>query len=170
MEVFSFKTEDNGMHLKKLDNSFYNNNSHLKEALDNVNGSWAKGKVRGYGVVVIDLDRLTFAIPLRSNIRHSAAYITVRSNNSGIKGKGLDFSKALIISKASYISHLPFKISPEEHKRLQDKEVHITKSFEKYVTKYIKANAKADQNILRSIEYRFTTLINYHLELGLSQG
>lgn len=114
------------MNLKKLNKSFYDDNSHLQEALDNFNGSWAQGKVRGYGVVVINFNGLTFAIPLRSNIRHSAAYITVRSHSTGVKGKGLDFSKALLITQTSYISHLPFKISSDEHKKLQDKEIHIT--------------------------------------------
>jgi len=154
------------MNLKKLNPEFYLNNSHLREALDNNNGSWTKGKIRGYGVVLIDLNDLTFAIPLRSNIKHSAAYITVRSQAPGIKGKGLDFSKALLIAQASYISHMPFKISPQEHKKIQDKEVHITHSFEKYVCKYIKAVNRSDQNILNGFEYRFTTLVNYHSELG----
>ena len=158
------------MHLKKLDQSFYNDNSHLQEALDNSNGSWAQGKVRGYGVVVISVNNLTFAIPLRSNIRHEAAYITVRSQSLGVKGKGLDFSKALLIAADSYISSAPFKISPAEHNKLQTKEVHITKSFEKYVSKYISASHKSDRNILNSPEYRFTTLVNYHSELGLIKG
>lgn len=157
------------MHLKKLDQSFYINNSHLQEALDNSGGNWTAGKIRGYGVVVISINSLTFAIPLRSNIRHKAAYITVRSQAKGIKGKGLDFSKALLIVNTTYISTSPFKISSEEHKKLQDKEIHITKSFEKYISKYVSAIKKRDQNIIKSPEYRFTTLINYHVELGLSQ-
>jgi len=37
--------------LKKLDDSFYINNTHLIEALDNQNNNWTQGKVRGYGVV-----------------------------------------------------------------------------------------------------------------------
>lgn len=65
--------------------SFYTNNTHLIEALDNFNGNWGSEKVRGYGVIVIDLKGLTFAIPLRSNIKHKAAYITVKSFNTGVK-------------------------------------------------------------------------------------
>ena len=165
-----FELEDSGMHLKKLDQSFYNNHTHLQEALDNSNGSWAQGKVRGYGVVVISINNLIFAVPLRSNIRHKAAYITVRSQVKGSKGKGLDFSKAMLITQQSYISTSPFKISSDEHKKLQNKEVHIIKRFEKYVSKYILAVEKGDQNILKSAEYRFTTLINYHVELGVTHN
>jgi protein AbiQ len=151
------------MHLKKLDTSFYDENTHLVEALDNFNGNWQEGKARGYGVVIINLNNLTFAIPLRSNIRHKAAYIT----SSGTVKKGLDFSKAVLISKDSYVSNAPFKIPSEEHKKLLDKEHFVTHKFEKYVDHYIKAVKSSDQNILRSEEYRYTTLQNYHLELAV---
>jgi protein AbiQ len=154
------------MQLKKLDQSFYTNNTHLVEALDNFNGHWQSGKVRGYGVVLIDLSGLTFAIPLRSNIKHKAAYLTVKRFPNGTKGKGLDFSKAVLISQSSYISSTPFKIPPNEYKKLQNKEIHITKKFEKYVDHYIKAIKLADQNILKSAEYRYSTLKNYHASLN----
>jgi protein AbiQ len=78
------------MQLKKLDQSFYKDNTHLTQALDNVDGNWVSGKVRGYGVVVINLNGLTFAIPLRSNIKHKAAYITVISSIKGVKVKVKD--------------------------------------------------------------------------------
>jgi len=153
--------------LKKLDNSFYINNTHLKEALDNHNGNWTQGKVRGYGVVIISINNLSFAIPLRSNIKHKSSYITVRSNQKGLEGKGLDFTKALLITEQKYISHLLFKISTDEHKKLANKEHYITNKFEKYVSKYIVATQKSDHNILKSSNYRFSTLCNYHVELGL---
>ena len=155
------------MQLKKLDNSFYSDNTHLNEALDNHDGNWAKGKVRGYGIVIISINERSFAIPLRSNIRHKSSYITVKSNQNGIEGKGLDFTKALLISDEKYVSNLPFKISSGEHKKLANKEHFITSKFEKFVAKYIDAIQKSDKNILNSSSYRFTTLCNYHSELGL---
>lgn len=166
MEAFSFR--DKTVQLKKLDNSFYTDHCHLVEALDNHNGSWEQGKVRGYGIVVIEINDLRFAIPLRTNIRHSACYITVTSSNPGVKGKGLDFSKALLITDDKYISNQVFKIDSSEHKRLLDKEHFIRQKFSKYVSKYVDAYKKADNNILSSFEYRFTTLCNYHAELGIS--
>jgi protein AbiQ len=155
------------MQLKKLDYSFYGDNSHLIEVLDNHGGLWEKGKTRGYGVVVIDFKGLMFAIPLRTNIRHDAAYITVNNPTQGIKGKGLDYSKAVLITKQSYISNEPFKIPSDERKKLLNKEHSVTQHFEKYVGRYIKAVNVADRNILNSKEYRHTTLQNYHTELGL---
>jgi protein AbiQ len=155
------------MQLKKLDSSFYEENSHLVQALDNHSGNWEAGKTRGYGIVIIDFKGLKFAIPLRTNIKHDAAYITVRSPEQGVKGKGLDYSKAVLISKESYISHELFKIPAAEHKKLLDKEHFVTSKFEKYVERYRKAVIKVDKNILQSHEYRYTTLQNYHVELGI---
>ena len=157
------------MKLKKLDNSFYSDHTHLNEVLDNHNGNWDKRKVRGYGVVIIPINNLSFAIPLRSNIKHKSSYITVKSNQAGIVGKGLDFTKALLITNEKYVSNLPFKISPEEHKKLENKEHFITSKFAKYVAKYIKAVKKSDKNILQSPNDRYTTLCNYHRELGLNK-
>lgn len=155
------------MQLKKLDSSFYEENNHLIQALDNHSGNWEAGKTRGYGVVVINFKEMTFAIPLRSNIKHDAAYITVRSSEAGIKGKGLDYSKAVLISQESYISHEHFKIPATEHKKLLDKEHFVTAKFEKYVERYRKAVTVSDKNILNSKEYRHTTLQNYHVELEI---
>lgn len=158
------------MQLKKLDPSFYNDHTHLIQALDNVNGAWQAGKTRGYGIVLISINNLVFGIPLRSNIPHKAAYLTVR-NSPSVKGppfgKGLDFSKALLITKTSYISTEVFKIPAEEHKKLASKQPYIAQTFQKYVERYIAAVSKSDLHILNSIEYRYTTLQNYHIELGL---
>lgn len=159
------------MQLKKLTQTFYDEHTELQEVLDNHNGQWTAGKTRGYGVVIISLNDLTFAIPLRTNIKHKASYITVRSsatdNRRAIRGKGLDYSKALLISDNSYISNHVFKIPNSEHTKLQNKQHHITERFERYVNRYIGAVKKQDNNILRSPEYRFTTLVNYHSELNI---
>lgn len=153
------------MKIIKLSPSFYSDNIHLIEALDNVNGRWIDGKTRGYGVVIVHLNQLTFAIPLRTNIKHKAAYITVKSPSPHIKGKGLDYSKAVLITSASYLSDQLFNIPSDEHQKLVKKDFFITNKFEKYINRYIQAVKKGDKNILNSPEYRFTTLKNYHVEL-----
>lgn len=142
-------------------------NYHLEEALDNHGGLWEEGKTRGYGVVVIDFEDLTFAIPLRSNIRHKAAYLTAKENRKNSSNKGLDFTKALLISDERYVTDEIFNIPSEEHDKLRTKSEYIMRKFEAYVSSYRKAIAKNDLNILKSHEYRFTTLINYHSELLL---
>jgi protein AbiQ len=150
------------MKIVKLDETFYKDHTHLIQAIDNHNRVWATGKSRGHAVVVISINNLRFGVPLRSKIKHKAAYFTTQD-----KDKGLDFSKALLISKDSYISNAIFKIPSVEHNKLSGKEAHITNSFEKYVRKYMNAITKNDKNILNSIEYRHTTLQNYHIELGI---
>jgi protein AbiQ len=149
------------MQLKKLNPEFYTANVHLKEALDNFDGKWQEGKIRGYGVVIISIKSLVFAIPLRSNIKHKAAYFTLRKHTNA----GLDYSKALLIENTDHISNELFKIPQEQHIKLLNKSHFIRLSFEKYVEKYTKSVIEQDENILNSNEYRYTTLKNYHKEL-----
>lgn len=159
------------MKLKKLDVSFYDDHTHLVQALDNHEGSWNRSKTRGYGFVILNINQLTFGIPLRSHIKHKASYLTHREKTQtpslGIIGKGLDFSKALLISDPKYISSEIYKIPDEEYTKLIGKEHYICDRFNKYVNKYIHAIQRQDINILNDLEYRFTTLQNYHRELGL---
>lgn len=159
------------MDLKKLDTSFYIDNVRVEQALDfdMKSGTWTANKVRGHGVVQITINNLTFAIPVRSHIKHSASFILeVDRNNRSIKGMGLDYSKALLITNAAHISNQAFLLkSKSAGKKLVGKEAHVTTQFTKYVYKYVTAVQKADRNILNSLEYRFTTLVNYHIELGL---
>lgn len=142
------------MKLKKLDFSFYQENKHLKEALDLVEGEWTPNKQRGHGIVEIKFNNLVFAIPLRSWINHKSCCLTTATG-------GLDFSKALLIEKKEYISTEDFKIPSKEFLVLQKKEITIAKRFGKYVTRYIKARGNRDRNILLSPEYRYSTLQNY---------
>lgn len=81
---------------------------------------------------------------------------------------GLDYSKALLIRKESHVSNRVFLLRKKKAgKKLIGKKQHITNQFHRYVEKYINAVKREDSNILNSLEYRFTTLINYHSELGL---
>ncbi|MBF4114217.1 hypothetical protein IN593_25385 [Enterobacter cloacae] len=160
------------MELKKLDSSFYQNNPVVLEALDfnAKTNSWSDDdKVRGHGIVQIQLNGLTFAIPVRSHIRHDDCHIIVRNTDKNdIRGMGLDYSKAMLITDPTYVSAEIFLL---KHKRaakdLLSKEAHVTKQFSQYVERYVVAIRKNDKNILRR-DYRFTTLINYHAELGLT--
>ncbi|MGB0732195.1 MAG: type III toxin-antitoxin system TenpIN family toxin [Pontibacterium sp.] len=154
------------MDLRKLDKSFYPANLHLEQALDLVDGKWIPNKVRGHSVVLISVNNLTFGIPLRSNIRHTASHPT--QGTHGSPHKGLDYSKALLISKPEFISDEIFRIPNAERTRLKNKAFFITRKFEQYVKKYIKAVNTNNTNIINSEAYRFTTLRNYHQELGLS--
>ncbi|ENW1028781.1 hypothetical protein ACFLBS_004763, partial [Enterobacter hormaechei] len=81
---------------------------------------------------------------------------------------GLDYSKALLIRKTEHISNNIFVLRTKEAgRKLQGKEQHIQKQFNKYVMRYVKAVEKNDRRILNDEEYRFSTLVNYHVELGI---
>lgn len=158
------------MELKKLDGSFYQDNPAIIQALDfdAETQTWAEGKTRGHGIVQISINDLTFAIPVRSNIRHDASLILQVDRRYHIKGMGLDYSKAMLIRDSKHVTEAPFVLkSKKAGKKLVGKEEHITKQFQKYVEKYIAAVKSGDSNILESWEYIYTTLINYHEELGI---
>lgn len=159
------------MELKKLDSSFYQQNLVVLEALDfdaKTNSWLVNNKIRGHGIVQIQLNGLTFAIPVRSHIRHDDCYIIERdTGKNDVRGMGLDYSKAMLITDKSYISAQVFLLKNKKAaKDLLSKEAHVTKQFAKYVDRYVEAIRKNDQNILRR-DYCFTTLINYHAELGV---
>ena len=135
------------MNIIKLKADFYNQNQ-LIEALD---------KNRGYGLVTIQLGNIQFGIPLRSNLNHKHGYRTTGT-------KGLDYSKAVIID--IQYSDGPFQIPSEERKVINENEHKIKKQFDKYVSNYIRLVRKGHTEAL-SKEYRFSTLINYHSELGI---
>lgn len=150
------------MDLRKLENLFYDENEHLVEVMDKTAGKWNADKTRGYGVVVVEAGNLRFGIPLRSGIKHRHAFFTVPGNS-----KGLDYSKAVLLTKDEYISDVAFKIPNDEFVLIKEKSHRITEQFTKYVDHYKKGVANLDKNILR--DYKFTTLQNYHVELGLVQ-
>lgn len=140
------------MKISKIKKSFFDDNQGLVEILD-------KGENRGYGIAIVYISNcIKFGIPLRSNMRHKSGFKTVDQ-------KGLDYSKAIIIPDDKYIDSV-FNIPSDEYKKIQDTENFINKKFKKYVERYIKAINNKDENIIW--EYRFSTLQNYHTELGCS--
>ncbi len=144
--------------IKKLEEVFYIENTHLVEVMDKRGNAWNSDKTRGYGVVVVEIVGLRFGIPLRSHANHKQCY-----NFSG--DKALDYSKAVLLMKDEYISEVPFKIPDEEFIVIQKKSFFITQQFTKYVERYIEAVKKSDENKLKP--YRFSTLQNYHAELKI---
>lgn len=144
----------------KLKEAFFKENNDLVESLhQGTGGDVEAGKTRGYGVVTVRIEGgLLFGIPLRSHIKHKAAFITDGT-------KGLDYSKAVLISDEDHVSQDPFTIPQHEYVKIADRELHIRERFEKYIKKYIKAANAGDKNVLN--EYRYSTLQNYHAELKI---
>ncbi|TPW31036.1 hypothetical protein FJU08_10290 [Martelella alba] len=147
------------MEIRKLTNVFYDENTHLAEVLDKSDGEWTPQKTRGYGVVLIEFRELRFGIPLRSHIKHKHCFLTVET-------KGLDYSKAVLLIKDAYISERSFKIPNSENTLIRQKSHFIRVQFEKYVQGYVAA-IRADNHSVIARRYMFSTLVNYHAELGL---
>lgn len=153
----------NSMLLRKLEALFYDENTHLVEVLDKTGAHWdASGKTRGYGIVIIELNGLRFGIPLRSHIWKGNKHCFITKDR-----KGLDYSKAVLLAKADYVSNVPFQIPNDEIKKLRDKEHIIGKQFGKYVERYVKYASEDPPSMVLQREYRFSTLVNYHVELGI---
>lgn len=146
------------MLIQKLEDIFFDENGHLAEVLDKRKGQWDGEKKRGYGILLIEHNNLRFGIPLRSHISHKFCFKTLGD-------KGLDFSKAVLLAKDEYISTSPFMIPSDEFVKIKDRTHFIQGKFSKYVEKYVSSIQKQDANALNS--YRFSTLKNYHAELGL---
>ena len=83
---------------------------------------WDGHKERGYGILVISINNLRFGIPLRSYMKHRFGFHTVES-------KGLDYSKAVLLSKDEYICNLPFMILMMNSCALKIKSRFIEKKF-----------------------------------------
>lgn len=158
------------MQLRKLDFSFYKENTHLQQTLDGD----GKGKTRGYGILVIEITAVEgttkWGIPLHSNLQNRAGFPLDSFESSGKKFiTGLNYSKALLLSKDSYVSNAIYKIPVDQKDKISRSEKEIEKEFKKYVEKYIRAAMKDDNRVLNNREYRFSTLKNYNVELGIEK-
>ena len=77
----------------------------------------------------------------------------------------MDYSKAVLLVRDEYISDDAFMIPQNEFLKIKEHTHFIEQKFNKYILHYIEAVKKNDVNVLRA--YKFSTLQNYHRELGL---
>lgn len=111
---------------------------------------------RPYAVLLIKIEKLTFAIPLRTNIHHSSCYKFKTSDRKTNSTTGLDFSKAVVISKNKYIGDKTV-INNKEYIELQRKSFFIRNKFKKYVMDYLDVlKGTANKFIIK--RYRYSTL------------
>ena len=81
--------------------------------------------------------------------------------------RGLDYTKALLIRDEQKELGSIFRVTNQQKKTLISNEKRIITQFTKYVEGYISAVQKNTTNTLNSTSYRYSTLPNYHSELGL---
>jgi protein AbiQ len=111
------------MEFHRLSAAFYTEFSQCEEILTKED--------RPYYVLLLELDSLTYAIPLRSHITHSYCFI---ADNSGGQNSGLDYSKAVVITDvAQYIEPTPATIRQHEFNVYKQREYVIKKKFSSYL-------------------------------------
>jgi len=75
---------------------------------------------RPYVALLVEINKIQFAIPLRTNIRHSYCYKFKTWNRETDSITGIDYSKAVVISNDSYLGEVT-DINDKEYLELQQK-------------------------------------------------
>lgn len=120
---------------------------------------------RPYMVMLIKIDNNTFAVPFRTNIRHSNCYKFKQTTRQTDTVTGLDYSKAVIVNDSAYIGDVA-RINDKEYDELDRNYYIIIKRFKKYVSGYIDfINGKSDEYTIK--RYKYTTLKYFHNELNI---
>lgn len=145
--------------LNKLSIDFYN-------AYDSVNYPEIENKPsRPYMVLIIQIDGNTFALPFRTNIRHSYCYKFANSGRNTNSVTGIDFTKAVIVNQPKYIGD-PATIDNREYVELSNKYHFIIKKFTTYLNGYVNY-VKNGGDKFTAKKYQYCTLKYFHRELGL---
>jgi protein AbiQ len=142
----------------RLSADFYAHFGHCEEIL--------KKEERPYYVLLLELDGLTYAIPLRSHITHPYCFI---AENYIDQNNGLDYSKTVVIDSVQYIDPSPVTIRQHEYNIYKQREFLIRKQFSSYVTSYKKEVRRRLKNPALPVSAlcRYSSLKYFHQELGL---
>lgn len=122
---------------------------------------------RPYIVLLIKIDNNTFALPLRTNIKHSSCYKFQYSSRPTDSITGIDFSKAVIVNNSEYIGEAA-EMDNKEYVELNDRIAFIISKFRTYIKGYhTYISGKANEH--QAKKYRYTTLKYFHKELGIEE-
>lgn len=136
--------------LRKLSNEFYKAYPHYKfPEMESKLG-------RPYVVLLVEINGIKFAIPLRTNIRHAFCYKFKTSDRETESSTGIDFSKAVVIFNECYLGE-ETDINDKEYLELQEKAFFIINKFKKYVTDYIQFRKNGGNEYIAK-RYLFSTL------------
>jgi len=148
------------MEFHRLSAAFYAQFSNCEEILTK--------NERPYYVLILELDNLTYAIPLRSHITHPYCFI---ADNSNGQNSGLDYSKAVVITDSTkYIDSTPITIRQHEFNVLKKYKYLIKKQFSSYVNTYKKEIKRRQKTptLPISLMCHYSTLKYFHKELGIN--
>ena len=118
---------------------------------------------RPYVILLVTIKDLKFGIPLRTNIKHSYCYKFKNSGRNTNSVTGIDFSKAVVIIKDSYLGD-ETDIDDKEYLELQEKTYFIIQKFKKYVDDYILYKTTGGNEYIAR-RYQFSTLKYFDNEL-----
>ena len=136
--------------LRKLSEEFYKDYPHsIFPEIESKLG-------RPYVVLLVKINEIKFAIPLRTNIRHNYCYKFKTSNRETNSATGIDYSKAVVISKDSYLGE-ETDINDKEYLELQEKTFFIISKFKKYIETYVDYKKNGGNEYIAR-RYRFSTL------------
>jgi len=114
---------------------------------------------RPYVMLLVKIDNLTFAIPIRSHIKHKYGFITNKELNAG-----LDFTKAIVILKPEYISSKErITITKEEMIIISQSKGLIIRNFKTFLHTY----KRKIRNNLSETLLKYSSLQYFHKELGI---
>lgn len=121
-------------------------------------------KGRGFAIVLVSIQNLTFAIPLRSNIpkKYQLKYKLRNSKEYGCV-EGLDIGKSLIVEEPKYILNRTFKLREQvDYFKIVDNDKAIINKLIKAIIDYNQAVANNDQHKLTDPKrFKFSTFPNY---------
>ena len=147
------------MELRYLSSVFYQKYKNCTEIL-------RKGETRPYIILLIEIEKNKFAIPIRTNLHKTKdCYESNPQTNSG-----LDYTKAVVISRDDYIDLTKYpEIEHKEYNYIKFKEKEIKQAFMKFVSDYKKdvIRHKNNPNIPTNPRFQYCTLQYFKKELGL---
>lgn len=117
---------------------------------------------RPYVCLAVTIDGVRFAIPIRHHIPHQWAFFT-------IDRRGLDYTKAVVLSRPEYIGSTGAWIEQAEFDLLKKKERMIINGMRHYLQAYKKALRYPDNPHYENIRSR-SALQYFHRELRLPRG
>ena len=123
---------------------------------------------RPYIVLLVKVDDNTFALPLRTNIKHSSCYKFQYSSRPTESITGIDFSKAVIVNEEEEYIGEAAEIDNKEYVELNDRIAFIVSKFSTYVKGY-HSYVAGTSNEYQAKKYKYTTLKYFHKELGINE-
>lgn len=125
---------------------------------------------RPFLVFIIKIDDHKFAIPFRTNIKHSYCYKFNNTSRNTNSSTGLDFSKVVLVDNIKYIGPKA-NIDKKEFIELSSKVRFIKSKFENFYNKYKRIMLNPSNYPIEYFSLKsYSTLKYYHHELNIIEN